>query len=69
MALARIAAAIFLTGTFLANSRTGEHYLVDLVVGLPLSLAVYAACMPIRPEYRWRRSDAMIGGILMLSAW
>lgn len=66
---ARIFAAIFLIGTFLATLGMGEHYLVDLVVAMPLCLAVYAACMPSRCAYRSERSAALIGGVILLAVW
>jgi hypothetical protein len=66
---ARIAAAIFLVGTLLAALGMGEHYLVDLIVGLPLSLAVYAGCMPASSTYRKQRRDAFLGGIVLLAIW
>jgi cytochrome P450 len=66
---ARGAAAVFLIGTFLATLGLGEHYLVDLVVGVPLSLAVYAACFPPRPHYRRQRRAALLGGVLLLALW
>ena len=66
---ARVAAAVFLIGTLLATLGMGEHFLVDLVVALPLSLAVYAGCMPARPAYRSQRREALIGGVALLAAW
>ena len=66
---ARAAAAVFLIGTFLATLGMGEHYLVDLVVALPLSLTVYAACMPWRLAYRRQKVEALLGGAVLLAAW
>jgi cytochrome P450 len=66
---ARAAGAVFLIGTFLATLGMGEHYLVDLVVALPLSLTVYAACMAWRPAYRRQKVEALIGGAALLAAW
>ena len=66
---ARAAAAVILIGTLLATLGRGEHYLVDLVVALPLSLAVYAACMPWRPAFRRQKLEAMFGGAVLLAAW
>jgi cytochrome P450 len=63
------AAAVFLIGTLVATLGQGEHYLVDLVVAIPLSLAVYAACMPSRGTYDRQRRAALSGGILMLAGW
>jgi hypothetical protein len=66
---ARIDAAVFLVGTLLAALGMGEHYLVDLIVGLPLSLAVYAGCMSASSTYRKQRRDAFLGGIVLLAIW
>ncbi len=66
---ARTAAAVFLIGTFLAMLGMGEHYLVDMVVAVPLSLVVYAACMPSRSVYRTQRRDALIAGVVLLAIW
>jgi len=66
---ARIAGAVFLIGTLLATLGMGEHYLVDLVVALPLCLAVYAACMPSRPHYARQRRDAFVVGVILLAIW
>jgi enediyne biosynthesis protein E7 len=66
---ARIAAAVFLIGTFLATLGMGEHYLIDLVVAMPLCVLVYAACMPSRSAYRRQRRAALIGGAILLAAW
>jgi cytochrome P450 len=66
---ARGVAAVFLIGTFLATLGLGEHYLVDLIVAMPLSLTVYAACLPSRPLYRRQRRDALLGGALLLVLW
>jgi hypothetical protein len=47
----RIASAIggmFAVGTFFATMGTGEHYLVDLLVAAPFTLAVYAMLIPRR---------------------
>jgi cytochrome P450 len=66
---ARAAAAVFLVGTFLATLGTGEHYFIDLVVAMPLTLAVYAACMPPRPAYARQRAEAIGVGLILLGGW
>ena len=53
----RILAAVYLLFTFLATLGTGEHYLIDLVVAVPFSLAMQAAFTADRPlgdPSRWR---------------
>lgn len=66
---ARAAAAVFLIGTVLATLGMGEHFLVDLVVALPLSLAVYAACMPARLTYSRPQREAFFAGVALLTLW
>jgi hypothetical protein len=39
-------AAVFVTGTFLATMGTGEHYLVDLLVAVPFTVAMDALLTP-----------------------
>jgi hypothetical protein len=63
---ARLAYGAFLWLTALAILGLGEHYLVDLVVALPLVLVALAACAPARSIYRRR---ALAAGLTMLGAW
>jgi hypothetical protein len=66
---ARGAAALFVAGTFLATMGLGEHYLVDLVVALPFTLAVHAACSPPLPGIRRERLAALLGAGGLLGLW
>jgi hypothetical protein len=66
---ARGAAAIVVFGTLLATLGLGEHYLVDLVVGLPFALAVQAALIPGLPELRARRNAAFLGAAGLVAGW
>jgi hypothetical protein len=63
---ARLGYGAFLWLTTLAILGLGEHYLVDLVVALPLVLVALAACAPARSIYRRR---ALAAGLTMLGAW
>ena len=56
----------FLWLTALAILGLGEHYLIDLVVALPLVLVALALCAPTSTIYRRR---ALAAGIVMLAAW
>ncbi|HEY1376178.1 MAG TPA: phosphatase PAP2 family protein, partial [Gemmataceae bacterium] len=59
---AKLVAGVFVAGTFLATMGLGEHYLADLIVALPFTLMVQAACTPVRP--RW----LVFGGAAALTA-
>lgn len=48
-----VLAGLFLILTTLATLGSGEHYVVDLLVAIPLVWAVYAACSPNRSTIRW----------------
>jgi len=53
----RILAGLYLFFTLLATLGTGEHYLIDLVVALPFSLAMQALFTtgrPLQDPTRWR---------------
>lgn len=54
---ARIAAAVFLVITLVATLGLGEHYLIDLVVAVPFTLAIHAA---VRKRW-WIAVPAMAG--------
>ncbi len=66
---ARIVAAIFVGGTFLATLGLGEHYFVDLVVALPFTLALHAGCMPGCPHLRKPRREAFLGAVGLVAIW
>lgn len=66
---ARLVAGIFLVGTLLATLGLGEHYLVDLVIAFPYTLAVHAACTPGRSAIRRQRWIALLGSIALLIIW
>ncbi len=66
---ARGAAAVFLVGTFLATLGLGEHYFVDLVVALPFTLAIHAACVPSLPLRHGPRHRALVGATALVATW
>jgi cytochrome P450 len=66
---ARAVAAVFVIGTVLATLGLGEHYFVDLVVALPFTLALHAACMPGWPNLRRTRRDAFLGSAGLVAIW
>jgi cytochrome P450 len=67
--VARAVAAVFVIGTVLATLGLGEHYFVDLVVALPFTLALHAACMPGWPNLRRARRDAVLGSASLVALW
>jgi cytochrome P450 len=66
---ARAVAAVFVFGTVLATLGMGEHYFVDLVVALPFTLALHAACMPRWKNLRRARRDAFLGCAALVALW
>lgn len=66
---ARAVAAVFVSGTVLATLGLGEHYFVDLVVALPFTLALQAACLPGWPNLRQARRYAFLGSAGLLAIW
>lgn len=66
---ARAVAAVFVIGTVLATLGLGEHYFVDLVVAMPFTLALHAACMPGWPNMRRVRRDAFLGSASLVAIW
>jgi PAP2 superfamily protein len=66
---ARIISLVFLFGTVLATLGLGEHYLIDLVVAMPFTLAVHAACMPHRESYARPRALALVSSGGLVAVW
>lgn len=66
---ARFTATVFVLGTFLATLGLGEHYLVDLVVAWPFTLAICAACTPSRPGLVRARNAALAGSLALVAIW
>jgi hypothetical protein len=66
---ARRVAGVFVVGTFLATMGVGEHYFIDLLVALPFTLAIHAACTPSLPELRKERAAAFFGATALVVFW
>jgi hypothetical protein len=54
--------------TAFATIALGEHYLIDLVVAVPFTLAIHAACDRDRPSLVSRR-QAVVFGAVATSLW
>ncbi|MGH9200495.1 MAG: cytochrome P450, partial [Vicinamibacterales bacterium] len=67
--MVQIVSLVFLAGTVLATLGLGEHYLIDLVVALPFTLAVHAACTPTRDRYTQARARALVVSIGLIALW
>jgi hypothetical protein len=65
----RMIAGFFLIGTFLATLGTGEHYLVDLIMTVPFSLALQAGLMATGLSLSRRRWYSAGFGGLLTAAW
>lgn len=63
--LAQAAAAAFLALTILATLGFGEHYVVDLIAGVPYALALLSICSAPHPGRRF----AIVIGIALTLAW
>ena len=61
-----VLSAVFLILTALATVGSGEHYLADLIVAIPLALTVQASLIQSRSE--WRLAALTAGSVLTL-AW
>jgi len=63
----RVSSILIVTGTLAAILASGEHYLVDAVVSLPLLVCLVAALMPslARPVRMW----CSVGGGTVTVAW
>jgi hypothetical protein len=65
----RVLAGAFLLLTTFATLGLGEHYLIDLVVAVPFSVAVSAACTGSVPMQSIERRLALAGGGLLTLVW
>jgi len=64
---ARVLSAVYLPLTMLATLGSGEHYLIDLVVVVPLCLVVQAASARAFPVgIRW---PSLLAGASMIATW
>jgi PAP2 superfamily len=62
-------AGAFLICTALSTMIVGEHYLVDVITAIPLSLIVWQVCVGEGPLGHPRRVLATLGGVLALLLW
>lgn len=68
--LARLGAWIFLVGTFIATLGLGEHYLIDLIVAVPFTVAIEGlASLWGRRRPRLTSALAFAGGLTMTLCW
>jgi hypothetical protein len=65
----RLIAGFFLVGTFLATLGTGEHYLVDLIMTVPFSVALQAGLMATDVSSARRRWSIVGFGSLLTAVW
>lgn len=65
----RLVAGFFLVGTLFATLATGEHYLVDLIMTVPFSVALQAGMMATDVSPPTRRWATVMFGSLLTVAW
>jgi hypothetical protein len=65
----RLITALLGVFTVLATLGLGEHYLVDLVVAIPVTLAVQAACMPQEGALGRVSRMVFLGSALLVAGW
>ena len=63
---AKIGYCLFGIATIIATLGLGEHYLIDLIISIPLTLAVFATCLRIPLKHRL---PSIIMGSLMGLTW
>jgi len=66
---ARLLAGLFLAATVFSTLALGEHYLVDLVVAVPFTLAFQAAWTVTLPLKNSARRRALATGAILTVAW
>jgi len=66
---ARIVAALFAMGIAFSTLALGEHYLIDLVVAFPFTMAVQAAWTTGVPLRSPRRYGAIVAGMATTGVW
>ncbi len=65
----RVAAGVFLAGTLLATLGLGFHYLVDLVVALPLAVVLDGLARPVTASAAVARRGWLLGGAGVVLGW
>jgi predicted membrane-bound spermidine synthase len=66
---ARAVFALLVGLTVLATLGLGEHYLVDLIAGVPAAVALQALCTRVLPWSAPERRKALLGGAGLLAFW
>jgi hypothetical protein len=66
---AGFASALYLAFTILATLGFGEHYVVDLVAGVPYALLLGAACASHSVRDTQERNQALAAGLALTAAW
>lgn len=67
---ARIGAWVFLAATVASTLGLGEHYLIDLIVAVPFTVAVHGLASFTGAGEKWRaRALAAAGGLAMTAGW
>ncbi len=61
--------ALLLGLTVLATLGLGEHYLIDLVAGVPAAVALQALCTRVLPWASPERRNAVLGGAALVAFW
>lgn len=67
--LAYIGSALYLGFTIMATLGFGEHYVVDLVAGVPYALFLGAACASQRSQHTIGQRKAFLTGLVLTLAW
>ena len=65
----RLLAGLFFLATAFSTLALGEHYLVDLVVAFPFTLAFQAACTTAIPLTSERRRTPLVAGVVLTVVW
>jgi hypothetical protein len=66
---ARVLTFVFLGLTLMATLDLGEHYLVDLVVGVPTAVTMEAIFYPQRHWFSWARGGIAALNLAIVMAW
>jgi hypothetical protein len=60
---------LYLVLTVLACIGFGEHYAIDLVVGVPYALVLQAVCAPARLRWRPEWKQSVAAGLALTAVW
>ena len=65
----RVMAGVYLAFTILATVGYGAHYVFDLVVAFPSTLACQALCMLVPASAARLRRQTLLGGVVLTVLW